>query len=96
MTLDDNFLASLGLNLPEAEAETFKAHFLETLEERVGLAIFDLLSDEEAEELLSLQDNDEASSAWIKQHVPDFEDIVQDEFDILMGETAENAEAITT
>jgi len=88
-------LTSMGINLPEDKMAEFQAHFAETLEERVGLAIFDLLSDEEAEELLSLQDNEEASSEWITSHVPDYEEVVQDEFDILMGEIAQNPELIT-
>jgi hypothetical protein len=97
MTLDKTLFTSLGINLPKDQAEAFEKHFLETLEERVGLAIFDLLSDEEAEELIRLQDKADETTVtnWIKTNVPEYEDIVKDEFDILMGEVAENADLVT-
>jgi len=95
MTLPKDLFTSLGITLGPIEAEAFEKHFRETLDERVGLAIFDLLDDAHATELIELQakGDDEAIMTWIKTNVPDYDEIVQDEFDILMGEVAQNANA---
>lgn len=96
MNLDTNILQALGINLSGAELEKFQQHFSDTLDERVGLAIFDQLSDTEAEELIALQDSSDGTkiNTWIKAHVPDYEEIVRTEYDLLVGEVAEQSEAI--
>jgi ABC-type proline/glycine betaine transport system substrate-binding protein len=94
--IDENTLKSLGLTLSDDAKPAFIEHLLETLEERVGVAVTELLDDDELEELVTLTDGDDEATteAWIKQHVPDYEDVVKDEFDILMGEIAEQADEI--
>lgn len=96
MTIDNDILTALGINLTGDELEKFQQHFSDTLDERVGLAIFDQLSDEEATELLALQDSGDSSqiSGWVRTHVPDYEAILQTEYDLLLGEIAGQAEAI--
>lgn len=96
MTIDTSLFTDLGINLSGKEGEAFLKHFEETLEQRVGAAIFELLSDDEATELIRLQESGDSEqiNGWIKEHIPDYEEVVQDEFDILMAEVAENAEAL--
>lgn len=98
ITIDKNLLTSLGVTLPENEEEEFLQYLYTTLEERVGNAITQLLSDDEFDELmeLELKADDATIEAWIQRHVPDYANIVQDEFDILMGELAAHADSLVT
>ena len=57
--------------------------------------IVEELTPEQAEELATLQGGDEATiQQWLTENVQDLADIVADEVDILLGEIAENSEAI--
>jgi hypothetical protein len=96
MTIDNNVLQALGINLNDEKSAALKQHFEESLQERVGLALFDELDDDQATELIALQEknDDQAVADWIKQHVPDYEAIIQDEADMLIGELAKNADDI--
>ena len=93
-TIDPAVLHAIGITLePDKEAELL-AKLQQTLEERIGEAIIELLSPEQAAELEKLVDKgDEAEiSTWIAANIPDYAEIVQDEYDILMGEVAQNAD----
>jgi hypothetical protein len=94
MILDNDLLTALGINLSDDQATALSEHFEETLQERIGLAIFDTLDDEQVATLLKLQEtgNDPETAAWVKQNVPDYEAIVQDQIDILLGELASDAD----
>lgn len=96
MTIDNDILIALGINLTGDELREFQQHFSDTLDERVGLAIFDQLNDEEATELIALQDSGDSAqiNSWIKIHVPDYEEILRTEYDLLLGEIAGQSEAI--
>jgi hypothetical protein len=93
MILDNDILASLGINLNDNKATALMEHFESTLKERIGTEIFESLDDDQAAELISLQQkhDNEAVAAFIKKNVPDFKEIVEDETDILLGELADNA-----
>ena len=96
ITIDENLLKSLGLEISEDAAPEFIEHLIETLEERVGVAVSELLDDDELVELVKLTEaNDEkATETWIVTHVPDYEAVIKDEFDILMAEIAESSDEI--
>jgi len=96
ITIDKDLLTSLGISLPENEAADFLQYLYTTLEERVGNAITQLLNDDEFDDLmdLELKADDATIEAWVRQHVPDYANLVQDEFDILMGELAEHANSL--
>lgn len=96
ITIDKNLLTSIGISLPENEEADFLKYLYTTLEERVGNAITQLLDDDEFDALMELElDADDATiEAWIRTHVPDYEQIIHDEFDILMGELAEHADSL--
>lgn len=89
-------LENLGINLSEEHYQALAEHFETTLNERVINEIVLELSPEQAEQLATLQDaGDEEVLGWLKANVPDMAEIVTDEVDILLGEIAENSEAIS-
>jgi hypothetical protein len=96
ITIDNNLLTSLGITMPANQEEDFLDYFYTSLEERVAWAITELLTDEEFDELLDLEQraDDATISNWINAKVPDVSAVIQDEFDILLGELAENADSL--
>lgn len=97
MNFTPQLLADLGIKLPaDAEVELL-GHLTENLQERVGLAIFDLLDDSKAEALIALQEhgNEAAIADWVQTNVPDYTEIVEDEYNILVSELADNAQLAT-
>jgi hypothetical protein len=93
--LTANLLDNLGISLSEQDYQLLAEHFETTLNERVINEIVLELSPEQAEQLSHLQQaSDEEVLAWLKANVPDVAEIVADEVDILLGEIAENSEAI--
>jgi hypothetical protein len=94
--LSPTLLENLGINLSEEHYQALAEHFETTLNERVINEIVLELSPEQAEQLATLQQaGDEEVLAWLKTNVPDVAEIVTDEVDILLGEIAENSEAIS-
>jgi hypothetical protein len=88
ITINEDLLDTLGIQLTDEEKPAFMNHIREEIETRVGLAITDLLDDDEVAELIALQDegDDTKVAAWIEATLPDVKNIIQDEFDLLMGE----------
>jgi hypothetical protein len=89
-------LATAGITVTPDEEEALLDHLNETLEERVGLEITDSLVDQQLEALATLQEQDDpaAIQQWLAENVPELQDIIKDEIDILLGEVAENADGI--
>jgi len=96
ITITPTMLTELGINLSDLDTENFISHIQETLEERVGLAITELLDDAEVTQLMQLTEagNEAATDQWLSQALPEYKDVIQDEFDILMGEVAQLAGAV--
>lgn len=96
ITIDTNLLISIGINLSDEQYAHFSDHMMETLEKRVGATIIEMLDDAAAKELIALNEASEEAKVleWIQANVPDYAEIVQLEFDIMMGEIAENAELV--
>lgn len=80
----------------EGDVNALLTHLNDTLEERVGVAISELLEDDKLKELVELQDkgDDKAVGEWINDNVPNLQEIAEDERDILLGELAENADKV--
>lgn len=95
MILDNQTLTALGIDLSENKATALMEHFEATLQERIGMEIFEALDDDQATELITLEQKGDvnAIAEYIKKNVPDYEAIVEDETDILLGELADNAAA---
>lgn len=93
--LTKSFLQDIGLELDDETFAALANHADSTLHERVIREITDEISPEQAAELASLQNaDDDTLQLWLVDNVPDLQDIVADEIDILLGEIAENSDAI--
>ncbi len=92
-------LDEFGINLPDANVDGFVQHLNDQLEERIGAEITESLTDKQLAELLQLQEagNDESISTWLTETIgtDELRKIAEDERDILLGELAENADAVT-
>lgn len=77
-----------GLALPEDQIAAFLADANKTLAERIGAEITDSLTEEEVDQMIDVQQagDEVALQAWLIEHVPELNEIVQDEVDILLGE----------
>ena len=94
--LTRTILKDLGIHLADQDYQSLAKHFEETLDERVIEEIVSGLSPEQAQQLVTLrQSGDQEVLAWLQQTVPELSEIVADEVDILLGELAENSEAIS-
>ena len=89
-------LLKLGINLEGQDVDSLLAHLNDTLEERVGSEITDSLDENQLKTLVEMQETagDQEIGEWLKTNVPEFEQMVQDEIDIILGELAEGAEGI--
>ena len=94
ITIDQTTLTDLGIELGDATDE-FLTHIESQIEERVGAALVELLTDNQVKELLALTEagDEDATQTWIAANVPDYKDVIQDEVDILLGEIAQSNEA---
>jgi hypothetical protein len=94
--ITEDSLKKLGINLEGQDVASLLAHLNETLEERVGAEITEALDDTQLQTLVDLQEKatDEEVGDWLRTNVPEFEQIVQDEIDIALGELAENTDGI--
>jgi predicted transcriptional regulator len=93
--LSKQLIQDLGIELNEQDYASLSEHFETTLQERVINEITMELSPEQAQELATMQSaSDEDLLAWLQANVTDLAEIVSDEVDILLGELAENSEAI--
>jgi hypothetical protein len=89
-------LEALDVKLDAKHRAALQEHMETTLRRRVGLALVDLLDDDEVAELVTLTSKGDQAmiTAWLNQHVPDYQDVVQDEIDILLGDLAENSDQL--
>lgn len=92
--LNKELLNELGISLNNEDTELLSEHFDTTLRARVIEEIVQELSPEQTRQLALMQNaSDEELLNWLKSNVLDFNDIVSDEVDILLGELAENSES---
>jgi uncharacterized protein YhfF len=93
--LTKSLLKDLGIELDEQDYLLLEDHFESTLRRRVIAEVVEELSTEKAEELASMEGaGDDQLLNWLQENVTNFNEIVSDEIDILLGELAENSEAI--
>lgn len=87
-------LIAMGIQLDDKQLKALVDHANETLNERVGADIVESLDDESLKEYLDIQQtgNDEEASAWLTANVPELEQIVENERDIVLGELADHTE----
>ena len=73
-------------------------HVEDTVNERIGEEIVDSLDDDQLKNLVRLQDSrasDNEVTQWIKERIPDYDEIIEDNVRIVLGELVENSDAIT-
>jgi hypothetical protein len=89
-------LAVLGIQLKDEDADSLIAHLNETIEDSIGTDIIELLSDPEVEQLVTLQESasDEEIGKWITEHIPEYEQVVQDNIDLAIADMVEATEGI--
>lgn len=90
----DALLSALEVQMSDEQKAIFEEHLNDTLAERVGLAVVDLIEDDELDEYLNLveEGNTEELAVWLQKHVPDIKDVISDEVDILLGDIAESSD----
>lgn len=90
-------LSSVGINLPDDQVQALIQHVEDTVNERISEEIVDSLDDAQLAELVALQGDDvpaEQVEAWIRERVPEYGEIIEDNVTIVLGELVENSEAI--
>ena len=91
-------LNAIGIKLPDDQIEALIQHVEDTVNERIGEEIVDSLDDDQLKELVKLQDSgasDDEVVQWIKERIPDYDEIIEDNVRIVLGELIENSDAIT-
>jgi hypothetical protein len=85
-------LVTLGIDLSGEDVDALLDDLNETLQERVGTELTQALSEDQLKELVDLQES--ASEAeigtWLQKNIPDMQQIIQNEIDILIGEIVED------
>lgn len=94
--ITEDILDELGIDLAGQDKAALLTHLNDTLQERIGVEITESLDDNRLQELLDLQESgsDDAISRWLKQNIPNLEEIVSDHTAVILGELAENADDI--
>ena len=90
-------LNSIGINLPEDQLQALIQHVEDTINSQIGEEIVESLDNEQLKELVQMQDNDvpaEEIDAWIRERIPEYDEIIEDNVAIVLGELANNSDAI--
>lgn len=90
-------LNSIGINLPEDQMQALIQHVEDTINSQIGEEIVESLDDEQLKELVQMQDNDvpaEEIDTWIRERIPEYDEIIEDNVAIVLGELADNSDAI--
>ena len=90
-------LNSIGINLPEDQMQALIQHVEDTINSQIGEEIVESLDNEQLKELVQMQDNDvpaEEIDAWIRERIPEYDEIIGDNVAIVLGELANNSDAI--
>ena len=89
-------LASTGIKIPEDEVDDYLDDLNEQLAERIGETVVTTLDPDQVDELAKLQEtkSDEEINTWLRQQIPDLDDLIQQEVDILLGEVVDSADTV--
>ena len=86
--IDPSEIKALGLGLSEEQETALMKALQPVFEQRIAIALMELLDEKSAEELKKLAEanNPPVLGEWIESHVPDYQDVIDDEYDILIGD----------
>lgn len=95
ITINETTLSELGIELGDTTPELLNL-IKAQLNERTGIAIIELLDEDQAAELMTLNEvgNAKEVQTWLATNLPQYKEVIQDEFDILMAEVANNVEKL--
>ena len=90
-------VAALKNKAKEDQMQALIQHVEDTINSQIGEEIVESLDDDQLKELVQMQDNDapaEEIDAWIRARVPEYDEIIEDNVAIVLGELANNSDAI--
>lgn len=96
-TITKEQLNSIGIDLPDDEMAALIEHTESAINERIGEEIIDSLDDDQLKEFVGMQDRNtpaEQIEQWIIERVDDYQEIIEDNVAIVLGELAESVESI--
>ena len=84
-------LEALGIDLSNRDVDALLTELNNALQERVSVEITESLNGEQLQELLEIQETASADelTAWLERHVPNLQQVVQEEIDVILGELAD-------
>ncbi len=97
LVVDDQLIHDVGLDdLPDEDRELVKRTFYGTLESRTGMVIARRLNEDQLDEFEAIMDerDDEGALRWLEANVPDYRDVVREEFEKLKLEVRSQAPQI--
>lgn len=97
ITLDDQTLKELGLDgFSETEKNAILKRIYESLELRIGSRIAQKVSEEELKKFTEMteQGKDEEAAQWLKEQVPEYQDIANEELDKIKQEIKDTSRNI--
>ena len=93
VTLDDEFLTDIGLtDLSDEEKQQTLESIKVALDAKVGAKITQDLSDEQINQFNNIVASDDSTATleWIEKNVPNYQDIVMQELDIIIEQIKHN------
>ncbi|MDO4684278.1 MAG: DUF5663 domain-containing protein [Candidatus Saccharibacteria bacterium] len=90
-------LASIGVNLPDEQIAALIQHIEDSASNLIVEEVLESLTAEQLKELESLQESgasDEQINNWFRSAIPEYDNIIEDNVTIILGELAENADKL--
>lgn len=86
--ITENDLHDLGISLESEAMQTLLEELNEKVDNLIGHEIVTSLTPEDVDALAEMQDSssEEEIGKWISEHVPDFEEIIEDNRNIVLGD----------
>lgn len=93
--LNKDFLSRIGVEIDDITYDLLSDHYEHTLNERVMGEIVNYLDEAQLTELDRIKNaDDETVRNWLTIHVPELDEIIEDEVAILLGEIADSADQL--
>lgn len=95
--IDDELLKELGLDdFAEEDKNAMLKRIYESLELRIGMRMARIVTEEQLKEFEELTKNgkDVEAAEWLKQHVPNYQEIATEELDKLKTEVRETSRRV--
>jgi len=91
-----NNLRDLGVSLDDAAMEKLLNELNEKVDNLVGHEIVTSLTPEDVDALATMQDtaSEEEIARWISEHVPDYEEIIEDNRNIVLGDFVDTSDLV--